>query len=79
MYFERGSTSEYKIVTGYQTFARELCVANGESYDLQCVMNTRCLGKNLTFFSVFKFVDRILWKESLFGRYVFYKFDGAIF
>ena len=39
-YFERGSTSEYKTVTGYQTFARELCVANGESSDLQCLMNT---------------------------------------
>ena len=40
MYFERGSTSEYKIVTGYQTFARELCVANRESSYLRCLMNT---------------------------------------
>ena len=40
MYFERGSTSEYKIVTGYQTFAGELCIANGESSDLRCLMNT---------------------------------------
>ena len=39
-YLERGSTSEYKIVTGYRTFARELCVVNGESSDLRCLMNT---------------------------------------
>jgi len=27
-YFERGSTSEYNIVIGYQTFAREISIVN---------------------------------------------------
>ena len=39
-YFERGFTSEYKIVIGYRTLAREFCIVNGESSDLQCLMNT---------------------------------------
>ena len=38
-YFERGSTSEYKIAIGYRTFAGELCVVNGEFSDLRCRMN----------------------------------------
>jgi len=33
-YFERGSTSEYKIVIGYQMFDRELCIVNREFPDL---------------------------------------------
>ena len=38
-YFERGSTSEYKIVIGYRTFAGVSCVVNGEFSDLRCRMN----------------------------------------
>ena len=50
-YLERGSTSEYKIVTSYQTFARELCVVNGESSDLRCLMNTMQQQHTKMFFS----------------------------
>ena len=39
-YFERGSTSEYKIVIGYRMFDGELCIVNGEFPDLRCLMNT---------------------------------------
>ena len=31
---ERGSMSEYKIVSGYQMLAREMCVVHGEFPDL---------------------------------------------
>ena len=33
-HFERGSTSEKKIIIGYQTLAREFSVVNGEFSDL---------------------------------------------
>ena len=39
-YFERGSTSEYKIVIGYRTFAGESCIVNGEFSDRRSQMNT---------------------------------------
>ena len=39
-YFKRGSTSEYKTVIGYQMFAGELCIVNGEFSNLWCLMNT---------------------------------------
>ena len=39
-YFERGSTSEYKIVIGYRTFAAESCIVNGEFSDRRSQMNT---------------------------------------
>ena len=39
-YFERGSTSEYKIVIGYRTFAGESCIVNGELSDRRSQMNT---------------------------------------
>ena len=39
-YFERGSTSEDKIVIGYRTFAGESCIVNGEFSDRRSQMNT---------------------------------------
>ena len=33
-YFETGSTSEYNVVIGYQTFAGELSIVNGEFSNL---------------------------------------------
>ena len=39
-YFERGSTSEYKIVIGYRMFAGESCIVNREFYDHRCRMTT---------------------------------------
>ena len=39
-YFERGSTSEYKTVIGYRTFAGEPCVVNGKFSVLRCRVNT---------------------------------------
>ena len=39
-YCERGSMSEYKIVIGYHTLAREFCVVNGYFSNLHCLMNT---------------------------------------
>ena len=47
-YFERGSTSEFKIVIGYRTFAGESCVINGELLDLQCLMNMAHQKGNIT-------------------------------
>ena len=35
--FERGSTSEYNMVIGYQMFATELSKANREFSDLRCL------------------------------------------
>ena len=39
-YFKRGSTSKKNIVIGYQMFAGEFCLVNGEFFNLQCLMNT---------------------------------------
>ena len=39
-YFERGSTSEQKIVIGYWAFARDFYEVNEEFHDLWCRMNT---------------------------------------
>ena len=47
-YFEGGSTSEFKIVIGYRTFAGESCVINGELSDLRCLMNMARLKGNIT-------------------------------
>ena len=36
---KRDSTSEEKIVRGYQTLAGEFCVVNGEFSNVQCLIN----------------------------------------
>ena len=38
-YCERSTMSEQKIVTGYHTLAGEVCVVNGEFFDLRCLIN----------------------------------------
>ena len=43
-YYERGSTSERKIVIGYRTLARELCIVNREFSNLRCLINTMITG-----------------------------------
>ena len=49
VYFERGSTSEYKIVIGYRMFASELCIVNREFTDLRCLMHTLNRGTQCLF------------------------------
>ena len=39
-YFEKGSTSEWKVVIGYQTLAGELSLVNREFSHLWCLMKT---------------------------------------
>ena len=38
--FERGSTSEQKLVIDYRTLTGEFCTVNGELSYLRCLMNT---------------------------------------
>ena len=42
-YFKTGSTSEWKLVKGYRTLAKESCIVNGEFSDLPRQINTLSL------------------------------------
>ena len=70
-YFKRGSTSEYKTVIGYWTFARELCIVNREFSNRWCPMNTLVL-QFISFFGYWWWASHGIDKQTIIIIFCYY-------